>query len=334
MIIEFEHKQAGNCETGVTSNMLRHHGIKNLTEPLVLGMGAGLFFSYLPFVKLQFAPVLSWRVFPGLIFKRINKALGVKMYVKTFKDPEESMKALDQALEQGLPAAVQVGVYDLPYFPPEYRQHYNMHNMVIFGKENNEYLVSDTTLEQTQRISYDALLTVRYPKGPFAPNGKLYYPVEVPQNVDFRPLIVKGIRKTCYEMTQIPFWLVGTKGFRTLAKAMERWPEKLGPQQANYYIGQVLRMLEEIGSGGAGFRYMYGIFLLEASEILNQPWLKEKSFEMGTIANEWRQFAYMGAKNCKHRSNIEVSYGDLAQKLREIAGKEDKLFRDLSKIKL
>ena len=333
MKLEFEHRQAGNCETGVTMNMLRHHGLKNLTEPLVLGMGAGLYFSYIPFVKLQFAPLLSWRVFPGLIFKRINKALGVQMYIKRFNDHREAMDALDKALEQGLPAALQVGIYDLPYFPPEYRQHYNMHNLVVYGKENNEYLISDTTLVNPVKISYDDLVKVRFVKGPFAPKGKIYYPTYVPQNTDFRPLIVKGIKKTCYEMTQIPFPLVGTKGFRMLAKAMEKWPEKLGQEEANYYLGQVLRMLEEIGSGGAGFRYMYGIFLQEASEILGQEWLKEKSFEMGNIANNWRQFAYMGAKNCKHRNNTEVSFTDLAQMLRDLAAQEDALFRSLSKIK-
>jgi hypothetical protein len=334
MIIDFEHRQGGHCESGVTTNLLRHHGIKNITEPLVLGIGSGLYFSYLPFLKLQFAPVFSYRVLPGQIFNRTTKALGVKMFKRTFKNPKESMDVLDSNLEKGIPTGLQVGAYDLTFFPPEYRMHYNMHNMIVFGKENGEYIVGDPVLENPQRISYDDLMKVRFPKGPFAPNGKMYYPVLVPQNIDFRPAIVAGIKKTSYELTKIPFPLIGTKGMRMLSKAMAKWPEKHGQKKANYYLGQVLRMQEEVGTGGGGFRYMYGAFLHQASEILEQPWLKEMSVEMGNTANEWRRFAYLGAKNCKKRGDIEVSYQELSKMLYDLSKREDKIFKSLSKISL
>ncbi len=75
--IDFDHKQAAHCENGVTSNLLRFYQIK-LSEPMVFGIGSGLFFSYMPFMKLNDLPVVSFRPWPGMIFNRITKRLGLE----------------------------------------------------------------------------------------------------------------------------------------------------------------------------------------------------------------------------------------------------------------
>jgi len=42
--------------------------------------------------------------------------------------------------------------------------------------------------------------------------------------------------------------------------------ENMGKRDAALNLAQVIRMLEEIGTGGAGFRFIYGAFLQEAAE--------------------------------------------------------------------
>jgi hypothetical protein len=333
MILNYEHRQAGHCESGVTSNLLRNKGL-NISEPMILGIGSGIFFSHLPFFKLQFAPVTTFRTLPGFIFNRSTKALGIEIYKKTFKNPHDSMSALDRAIEQGHPVGLQVGIYNLPFFPPEYRMHYNLHNLVVYGKENGEYLVSDTVIPAPVKISYNDLMKVRYPKGIFAPYGKMYYPLALPVQYDLHKAIVNGIRKASKDMIKIPFWMVGVKGIRFLAREMLKWEKKFGEQKANYYLGQVLRMEEEIGTGGAGFRFIYGAFLQEAAEILQNEKLSDISIEMGETANRWRDFSFLGAKNCKKRGGVEVAYQELAKILFEIADREKKIFSTLLTMKL
>lgn len=133
-------------------------------------------------------------------------------------------------------------------------------------------------------------------------------------------------------MVGVPFPLIGVKGIRFLAGRMRKWEKKLGPAKASYYLGQVLRMEEEIGTAGAGFRYIYGAFLNEASEILKKDWLREASFEMGETANRWREFSYLGSRNCKKRGKPEESYDFLADILLDIARREEMLFKKLIKI--
>ncbi len=330
--LEFEHRQAGHCENGVTSNLLNYHGFK-ISEPLVFGIGAGLFFSYLPFLKMQHAPTTSFRVWPGKIFERATKVLGITTEIHHFRNPKDSMDKLDQILMKGLPVGLQVGTYHLTFFPPEYRMHYNMHNLVVYGKEDDHYLISDTLMEFPVTISYPDLMRVRFSKGIFAPNGRMYFPVHAPRQVDLKPLIIKGIRDTANKMVGIPFPLIGVKGIRYLAGRMRNWPKNLGDEKASYYLGQVLRMEEEIGTAGAGFRFIYGAFLAEAAEILQQDWIREISVEMGENANKWREFSYFGSRNCKKRGKPEQSYEFLAELLLECADREEKIFGKLIKIK-
>ena len=329
--LDFEHRQSGHCESGVTSNLLNYHGFR-ISEPMVFGIGAGLFFSYLPFLKMQHAPVTSFRVWPGMIFKRTSDKLGVKFRIHTFRDPDESMDALKRTLDKGLPAGLQVGTYHLPFFPPEYRMHYNMHNMVVYGYDKDTFYISDTVIEERVEISYGDLARVRFAKGAFAPKGRLYYPYEVPKEIDIRPAVIAGIKKTAYYMSGVPFPLIGAKGIRYLSRQMRTWEKRYGEAKASYYLGQVLRMEEEVGTAGAGFRFIYGAFLDEAADVLNRPWLKEMAAEMGENANKWREFSYLGSRNCKKRAKPEESYDMLADMLLGCADREEKIFKKLSKI--
>jgi hypothetical protein len=328
--LNFEHRQAGHCESGVTRNLLNYHQCP-ITEPLAFGIGAGLFFSHLPFLKMQHAPTTSFRVWPGQVFSRATRELGIKTKIHHFRDPDTAMKTLNEILEKGFPVGLQVGTYHLPFFPPEYRMHYNMHNMVVYGYEDDTYFISDTVMERLVTISYEDLARVRFAKGAFAPKGRMYYPEDIPKDIDFRPAIRKGLKKTGYNMAGIPFPLVGVKGIRYLAGKMRRWDKKYDASKAAYYLGQVLRMLEEIGTGGAGFRYIYGAFLHESSVLLQKEWLQELSVELGETANKWREFAYFGSRNCKKRGKPEESYDFLANFLLDIADREEKVFRKLVK---
>jgi hypothetical protein len=182
-------------------------------------------------------------------------------------------------------------------------------------------------------ITYEDLMRVRFAKGAFAPQGRMYYPVNAPGNIDLKPIILKGIRKTAYNMVGVPFPLIGVKGIRYLAGRMRKWQQRLGDEKASYYLGQVLRMEEEVGTAGAGFRYIYGAFLNEAAGILKQDWVREASIEMGENANKWREFSYLGSRNCKKRARPEQSYDFLADMLLDCADREEKIFRKLIKIK-
>lgn len=329
MQIDFQHQQSAHCENGVISNLMNHQGVK-VSEPLVFGIGAGLFFVYLPFLKVNFAPGFSYRPMPGYIFRRFAKQLGIKVIHKKFKSEQEAQKILDQKLKEGIPVGLQVGVYNLTYFPDEYRFHFNAHNLVVFGKEENRYLISDPVMETTTSLTDKELTKVRFAKGALPPKGHLYYLESVPTQYDWEKAIKKGIKKTCNDMLA-PVPIIGVNAMKWVAKSIKKWPKKIGVKKTNHYLGQLIRMQEEIGTGGGGFRFIYAAFLEEASQILDNPKLKELSKEMTEIGDEWRNFALNISRVYKNRSGEENVYEKLSDQLMGLAEREKKFFQELKK---
>jgi len=244
------------------------------------------------------------------------------------------MEALDKNLEKGIPTGCLVGIYHLTYFPKAYRFHFNAHNIVVIGRENAEYLISDPIMENIEKLSYNDLMRVRFAKGTYPPKGRMYFITEVPSSYDLKKAIVLGIRQTSQDMLRIPVPLFGVKGIRYLAHRMRKWPKTLGPKKASLYLGQIVRMLEEIGTGGAGFRFIYAAFLQEAAKELNQPWLNDISKEMTEDGDRWREFAIIAGRIFKDRAGLNESYSAAADVLMDIAGREEHLFQKLRKITL
>lgn len=329
MQLDFEHHITAHCENGVASNLLKNKGL-HISEPMVFGIGSGLFYVYLPFLKVNHAPGLSYRPAPGWIFNRMAKRLGIKIKRQKFSNKEKAQRVLDENLRNNIPSGLQVGVYHLPYFPEDYRFHFNAHNLVVYGKEDNEYLISDPTMETVHRLTEDQLEKVRFAKGVLAPKGHIYYPVYIPQDIDWEKAITKAIKKTCNDMLA-PVPIVGVRGMRMVARAIRKWPSKVGVKKANYYLAQMVRMQEEIGTGGGGFRYIYSAFLQEAGKKINNPQLLELSEEMTKIGDLWRDFAVEASRVYKKRSNQEDVYKKLSDDLLHLADLEEAFFKKLKK---
>lgn len=329
MKLDFQHKQSAHCENGVVSNLLQYNHT-TLSEPMVFGLGSGLFFTYLPFIKVNFAPGFSYRPMPGLIFKRAAKLLGIKTKHYRFSSPEKARELLDQKLKEGIAVGLQVGVFNLTYFPDDYRFHFNAHNLVVYGKEGDHYLISDPVMDSTTQLTSEELEKVRFAQGTLAPKGHLYHIERVPESFDLPQAIRKAIRKTCNEMLA-PVPIVGVRAMRWVASNIKKWPHKIGIKKTNHYLGQLIRMQEEIGTGGGGFRFIYAAFLAESAAILNNPALMESSKEMTAIGDSWREFALQISRIYKNRKSGEEVYEELSKQLYELADREEAFYKKLKK---
>ncbi|MET7001320.1 BtrH N-terminal domain-containing protein [Chitinophaga defluvii] len=329
----FKHVQTAHCESGVISNMFGHYGLQ-ISEPMAFGIGAGIFFGHLPFVKVNGVPGTTYRIWPGAIFQRVCKRLGVKMELQKFSSPQKAMTALDNVIEKGIPVGVLSSVYYLPYFPPSYRFHFNAHNLVIYGKEGENYLVSDPVMDTVTQIDPESLIQARFAKGFPEPKGKMYYPLHVPEKVSLHKPIKEGIDQACHFMLKVPIPLFGVKGIRFLAGRVKNYPEKVGDRKAVLYLGNIIRMQEEIGTGGAGFRFLYAAFLQEAAMLLQKEELSVLSQDLTKVGDIWRNFAFHAGRVCKSRAADGVSYKELSEMLVQCSVEEEQLFRRLSKVKL
>ncbi|MDR6515233.1 BtrH N-terminal domain-containing protein [Chryseobacterium camelliae] len=329
MKLNFEHHQTAHCENGVASNLLLNKGL-HLSEPMIFGIGSGLFFVYLPFLKVNFAPGFSYRPMPGAIFTKAARRLGIKIKRQKFSNPEDARKALEKNLENNIPTGLQVGVFNLTYFPEEYKFHFNAHNLVVYGKEDGRFLISDPVMDYVTSLSEAELEKVRYAKGALPPKGHMYFPTFIPEKVDLEKAIIKGIKDTCKNMLA-PVPIIGVKAMRWVARSIPKWAEKKGTKQTNHYLGQLIRMQEEIGTGGGGFRFIYGAFLQEAADILKNEQLRELSREITMIGDLWRDFAVDIARVYKNRNSKSNIYQELSKSMLHIADLEEAFYKKLSK---
>src|SRR5690606_31103352 len=96
------------------------------------------------------------------------------------------------------------------------------------------------------------------------------------------------------------------------------------PSQAKYnrlYLTHIVRMQEEIGTGGAGFRFMYASFLQESGARLGDATLNEAAGQLTRIGDDWRQFASACVRQSRNKQG-DGDFNAIAGMLEAIAVQE------------
>ena len=322
---KFQHRHAAHCESGVASSMLTHHGVE-ISEAMAFGLSSAMAFAYLPFVKFAGFPLIAYRMPPKHILKGMMKPFRMRFHFETFRKPEEGTRRLDELLAQGKIVGIQTSAFWLPYFPADMRFHFNAHNLIVYGKEGDEYLISDPVGEMPVRCASADLQRARFAKGLMAPKGLLYYP----ESIGHTDVTVDAIRHAIKKTVRImlgPIPIIGVRGIHMLANKVAR----LDPDDklSLNYAGHIVRMQEEIGTGGAGFRFLYAAFLQEAAEIAGLPELRELAERLNEIGDGWREFALKSVRMIKGRETFEPK--KLAEMLHSQANSEKEFFQALKR---
>lgn len=332
--VSVSHRLAAHCESGVASLLFEHAGV-SIPEPLVFGAGSGLFFLHLPIERFTKGPTVSFRTLPGTIFKKACRRLGVRYETTRYRSKEKAHSDLCELVDSGKPVGLQVSVYWLPYLPRRFRFQFNAHNLIVYGRQGSQWLISDPVLDAPVECPADALERARFAAGVFAPRGRMYRVLEAPtlDEKRLRGAIVSGVRETAHRMAKVPVPILGARGIRHLARSVALWP-KTAPSadEARLRLANVVRMLEEIGTGGAGFRYLYAAFLQQAGDRLHEPGWGELSERLTAIGDRWRDFSLKTARILRAMRVETTEFGEAAALLDECGNREQSFFEDLHKL--
>jgi hypothetical protein len=237
------------------------------------------------------------------------------------------MARLDALLDSGELVGLQTSVFWLPYFPPDLRFHFNAHNLLVYGREGDDYLVSDPVAETPVRCARKDLEKARFAKGMLAPKGLLYYATKKPAAPDLARLGRRALARTARIMLHTPVPLIGVRGIVMLARRVERLSLADGGESARMYIGNIVRMQEEIGTGGGGFRFLYASFLQELAAATGYGALDGLAARLVEIGDHWREFALAAARMIRGRDPLAPPA--LAARLRALAAEEKAFFGDV-----
>lgn len=331
-IVDFKHKMAAHCESGTITSLLNNKGM-DISEALVFGITNGIFFGYFHKMKSFTFPTFIVRNKPGQMRTNISRRLGIKFHTERFHRPEEGQKALDRLLEKNIPVACQVDFFYMDYIPSWERVHINVHFIVIVGKRDTKYIVSDSYFPQLVELESESLRKARFAGGSMSPKGFLFYPEYIPEDPDYRKAIIIGIRKSCFNMLKIPIPFLGVKGIRKFGRKIADWPERARDMEhLSHEIMKINILLEDQGTGGAGFRFLFATFLQQAARILEKPELNELSKEMMVIGDGWREISLLAARYGKNRDLGQDRLKEIGDMLMARASDEEAFFRKLYKL--
>ncbi len=100
-------------------------------------------------------------------------------------------------------------------------------------------------------------------------------------------------------------------------------------EHLSHEIMKINILLEDQGTGGAGFRFMYSSFLQQGSIILNKPDWGELSKEMMEIGDGWREISLFASRIGKNRELGPERLKELGTMLYGRAEVEERFFRRL-----
>ena len=335
MIENYPNERRMHCETGVLVNMLEYYGY-NISEPMAFGIGGGMYFLYFPWMKLYGFVLPVLRSKPTNIMRHFTKRMNIGYHEKSYGNNREKAKQeLDELVAKDVPVGLRVNLVGLKYLNDiGFELDYNGHHIAVIGKEGRDYIIADID----EKLPNDDLVTldetrmslVRFRGGIAAPHGCMFYIDPLPANyaktVDLKPAIIEGLKETCRNMIGIPMPWFGSKGIHFMANDLRKWERKHKQDLIDLSLLWYYRLIEQSGTGGSGYRYIYADFLKEAAPMFQNEVLDESSTIMRKAADNWRRFTV----NCNRYLNKSgVTLNEMADIVDEASVCEKQAFEKI-----
>jgi hypothetical protein len=285
----FRHFTTHHCVTG----SMRHIYVFNdhdVSEEMLLGLGAGVSFSYWHF-KGQLPFIGGRGGFKPPLEEVAGKRTGVVTKIHQTTSARKARATLVDLLNSGQPVMVQCDMGFLPYFDfggQEY--HFGGHVVVVCGHDpdTDQVLVADRD-EALHTISMDTLEQARgSTHKPFPPKHTWYTFDFSEKRAPTAGEVLLAIHEHTETMLEPPIRNIGVAGIRKAAERVPRWADDMASDDLRSALLNAYIFISAVGGTGGGcFRYMFSRFLREASAITGDGRLAESVTEFARVGDEW-----------------------------------------------
>jgi hypothetical protein len=297
---------------------------------MIFGLGSGLGFVYWHSKQMPY-PFVGGRARD--LDKNLCANLGVTMKVNKTSSRVKAYESLKELISKGVPVMIHVDMPYLKYLGLPEQAHFGAHTVVVAGLNEDKGVayIADTMFQGLQTATLKELEQARSSTfKPFPPENKWFTFSFPTQLTPIEDATRNAVTKTAKSMLYTPIKNLGVRGIDYFASEIVKWP-KLFPQEDSrfrpfYEVTYV--MLEEDGTGGGLFRYLYSRFLKEASELLSNNELANLSFRYNQIGQKWTSIATLIRETPKNTSNVN----EARKILKEVAEEETQVLSSLAKI--
>jgi len=303
---------------------------------MIFGLGSGLGFVYWhskrgDMVLLPAYPFVGGRARD--LCKNLCSNLGVSVKVNKTSSKTKAYEALKSLISKDVPVMILVDMPQLKYLGLPEQAHFGGHCVVVAGLDEDKGVayIADTMFKDLQTPTLKELEEARSSTfKPFPPENT-WCTFEFPTKLTpIEDAIRNAVTKTAMSMLYPPIRNLGVKGISHFASEIVKWPKLFPPEnelfRQLYEVNYV--MMEEDGTGGGLFRYLYSRFLKEAGELLNSKELAELGQRYHQIGQKWTAIAKLIRETPKSTMNVH----EARKVLLEVANEETEVLSLLARI--
>jgi len=303
---------------------------------MIFGLGSGLGFVYWhskrgDMVLLPAYPFVGGRARD--LYKSLCSNLGVSVKVNKTSSKKRAYEALKDLVSRDIPVMITVDMPFLKYLGLPEQAHFGGHCVVIAGIDEDKGVayIADTMFKDLQTAKLKELEEARSSTfKPFPPENK-WVTFEFPTKLTpIEVAIRSAINKTAREMLYPPIKNLGVKGISHFAGEIVKWPKLFPPEhellRQLYEMNYV--MMEEDGTGGGLFRYLYSRFLKEAGELIGNKELASLGERYHQIGQKWTAIARLIRETPKNPMNVH----EARKLLLKVANEETEVLSSLATI--
>jgi|HigsolmetaAR206D_1030411.scaffolds.fasta_scaffold02169_5 hypothetical protein len=303
LIENFPSKKGEHCASTALSELSTFYGW-NISEAMAFGIGSGPSFVYLTYYPIDYSRIIFGRspILENDFFKSIHHDF------KWNHGENLDWEMVKHYIDHNIPILMLTDTYYLDFY--EINAHnFAGHTLVLIGydEESNTAYVSDNIKDSIITTSLDLLIkSMSKAKAPFF---KKYVwspvlPFSKPNSV--KDVIIHSILNTSQKMLNSPSSSMGLRAIKRLEHEIVFWPDLPNWQECCI---NVYRSLEFIGTGGAGFRNLYTVFIEEAAFFL--PFLKEinslnKMKEIAATYNKLSKKFYLAGRKGEMKYLVDI----------------------------
>ena len=281
--LDFPHIVGHHCSSTSIADLLRYDN-QDQSEAIAFGLGAGLGFSYLEHDPQGSASYQFNGRAPNLE-EKFYRHIGQPITWIGEWSPEK----MALALESGRPILAVSDIYHLPYYQPQV--HFRGHGIIVVGINTTEQTatIADLAAADPFTIPLANLQGALSENAP--PMMKPNQWIAAPQ-LQNSPVTTTAIRQaiaTCATEMLAPKTAVeGLPAMRHMAASLPTWHHA---EDWAWCARFGYQAIEKRGTGGGGFRKLYGHFLAEASQLFPVLATIDASKRMIAIGDKWTQLA-------------------------------------------
>jgi len=297
---------------------------------MVFGLGSGLGFVYWHSKQMPY-PFVGGRARD--LDKNLCTNLGVTIKVNKTSSKLKASQSLNELISRDVPVMIHVDMPYLKYLELPEQAHFGAHTVVVAGLDEDKCIayIADTMFKGLQTATLKELEEARSSTfKPFPPENK-WFTFKFPDKLTPVEVAIRNaITKTAKSMLYPPIKNLGVKGISHFAGEIVKWLKLFPPENTLfrqlYEVNYI--MMEEDGTGGGLFRYLYSRFLKEAGELLNNQKLADLGERYHQIGQKWTTISKHIRETPKNPNNVHKA----RKILLEVAREETEVLSSLARI--